>query len=97
MQNQLRSLADLPSLGATSAALLTEVGIVNADSLRRHGAKDAFMVLRMRFGKRITINWIYALECAIQGIHWKSLSDERRAELKAAAKQVIADLEKNFD
>ena len=50
----------------------------------------------MRFGKRIAINWIYALECALLGIHWKLLDSERKKQLKAAAQNVIAELERNF-
>ncbi len=89
-------LAKLPSLGATSAALLAEVGIEDYATLAGHGAIGSFTVLRMRFGKRITVNWVYALECAIRGLDWRLLEQSRKAELKAAAKDVIAQLEQEF-
>ncbi len=89
-------LAKLPSLGATSASLLAEVGIDNYPELAEHGVIGSFTVLRMRFGKRITINWVYALECAINGLDWRLLEPSRKAELKAAAKDVISQLEADF-
>ncbi len=87
------SLSDLPSLGATSAELLSQVGILDAESLRELGSIECFTVLRTRFGKRITVNWIYALECAIRDMNWRLLHPERKAELRAAARQVIADID----
>ena len=87
-------LSDLPSLGVTSAKLLAEVGIEDVLSLREHGAVGSFTALRMQFGKRITINWIYALECALLGIDWRLLSDERKAELRSSARQVIEELDR---
>ncbi|NKC00316.1 MAG: competence protein TfoX [Pseudomonadales bacterium] len=87
-------LSHLPSLGATSAQLLAEVGIEDVHSLQEHGAVGSFTALRMQFGKRITVNWIYALECAVLGIHWRVLSSERKAELRSIAHQIIADLDR---
>ena len=92
----LEELAKLPGLGSTSAALLIDVGVDDRASLCELGAVGAFRALRSQFGKRITINWIYALECAIHGLHWRMLSSERKAVLKAAAKEVIQELEGNF-
>ncbi len=92
--NNRLALAELPSLGETSASLLAEVGIHDRETLQQHGAVGSFLVLRMQFGKRITLNWVYALECAILGIDWRLLQDERKAELRAAARKVIRDLEK---
>ncbi len=88
-------LADLPSLGPTSAALLVEVGMENYSALVEQGAIGSYKALRMRFGKRIAINWIYALECASLGIHWKMLSSKRKEELKAAAQATTVELEGN--
>lgn len=87
------SLSDLPGLGQTSAELLADVGIEDIGTLREHGPIGSFYALRMQFGKRITVNWIYALECAIQGIDWRLLELSRKAELRTAARQVIAELD----
>lgn len=76
--------------------MLAEVGIEDYSTLAEYGAVGCFTVLRMHFGKRITVNWIYALECARLGIHWKMLSPERKSDLKAAAQALIADLDESF-
>lgn len=89
-------LADLPSLGLTSAELLADVGIDDLESLREHGAIGSFTALRMQFGKRITVNWIYAIECALQGIHWRMLTEARKTELRDAARDIIEELENTF-
>ncbi len=86
-------LSALPSLGPTSARLLAEVGIQDLQTLKQHGALGSFTVLRMRFGKRITVNWIYALECALRGIDWRLLEAERKDRLRMAARKVITELE----
>ena len=85
-------LSHLPSLGTTSAAALMEVGIADPESLRKHGSIEAFKLLRAQFGKRVTINWIYALDCAVRDIPWQLLEDTRKQELRAEAKTIIAEL-----
>ena len=87
------ALAALPSLGPTSAKLLAEVGINNFNALQDHGSIGSYTVLRAQFGKRITVNWIYAIECALQGIHWRLLTETRKSELRAAAREIIDSLE----
>lgn len=87
------ALAELPSLGQTSAAALVAVGIDSVEALRMHGAIASYRALRARFGKRITGNWIYALECAIQGIDWRLLPRQRKDELRAAAQCVARELD----
>ena len=86
-------MAQLRSLGKTSAAMLADVGIADLATLRAHGPIGSFTVLRMRFGKRITVNWIYALECALHDLDWRLLETERKAELRTAARKIIAELE----
>ncbi|MFM9941334.1 MAG: TfoX/Sxy family DNA transformation protein [Hyphomicrobiaceae bacterium] len=85
-------LANLPSLGKTSAAMLVEAGIADVATLRRLGPVECYRRLRFRYGRRVTSNFIYALECAVRGIDWKSLDVARKADLKHAAREVAADL-----
>ena len=86
-------MAELPSLGETSACLLKEVGIEDYPTLVHHGAIGAFTVLRLRFGKRITVNWVYALECAIRMIDWRMLGADTKETLRTEARKVIHELE----
>jgi len=85
-------LAKLPSLGTTSAELLSQVGITDLKTLQEHGSAESFRALRMRFGKRITVNWIYALESALLGLDFQSLGKEQKLKLKDSARGVIHEL-----
>src|SRR5919198_819752 len=72
------NLAALPSLGSASAQMLIEVGISDEATLKRLGPQASFRALRFRFGRRVSTNFIYALECAIRGIAWRALEPRRR-------------------
>lgn len=87
------ALAALPSLGATSARMLIEAGIPDVRTLRRLGVLASYRRLRFHFGKRVTINFAYAIECALRGMDWRLLEPERKAEIKRAAQQIAAELE----
>jgi len=87
------ALAALPSLGVTSAQMLIEVGIRDEATLRAMGPEGCFRSLRFHFGRRVSTNFIYAIECAIRGIGWKMLRPARKAALREAARRIIVDLE----
>lgn len=89
---QHHPLADLPSLGPVSAGLLVEAGIPDVDTLHRLGPIACYRQLRFHHGRRITTNFMYALECAVRGIDWRALDASRKDELKRAARAVEADL-----
>jgi DNA transformation protein and related proteins len=88
-------MAALPSLGLTSAQMLVEAGVSDASTLRQLGAVECYRRLRFHHGKRATINFVYALECACRGLDWRLLEPERKAELRREAKAVAAELERS--
>jgi hypothetical protein len=87
------ALAALPSLGVTSAQMLIDVGIKDEATLRAMGPEACFRSLRFHFGRRVSTNFIYALECAIRGIGWKMLEPARKAALREVAKRIVLELE----
>jgi TfoX C-terminal domain len=87
------ALAALPSLGITSAQMLINVGIKDEETLRAMGPEACFRSLRFHFGRRVSTNFIYAIECAIRGVGWKMLKPARKAALREAARRIIAELE----
>src|SRR5215510_7467218 len=91
--SNLAALAALPSLGRTSAQMLIEVGIPDEAALKRLGPQACFRALRFRFGRRVSTNFIYALECAIRRIAWRALEPRRKLALRAAAQDIVLDLE----
>lgn len=88
----LEALAELPSLGKTSAQMLFEADVADVATLHRLGPIECYRRLRFRHGKRVSVNFAYALECAILGIDWRQLGADRKAQLKAEALAVNAQL-----
>lgn len=85
-------LAALPSLGDTSAHMLIEAGVPDVATLRGLGPLESYRRLRFHFGKRITTNFIYALECACRGLDWRLLDSARKAELRRDATAIAESL-----
>ena len=72
--------------------MLMEVGVVNAAQLRNLGVERCYRLLRFHFGKRVTTNFIFALEAAIRGISWMALEPERKNELREMARRIADEL-----
>jgi len=79
----MESLRELPNIGKTLAEKLNHIGISSPEGLIETGSENAIIRLAAFENSGACINMLYALEGAIQGIRWHSLSAERKAELKA--------------
>jgi DNA transformation protein len=80
-----RAVADLHSLGPVTAARLAEIGIDSEESLIEAGAVGAYRRLKFRFGRAVTLNALYGLDAAIRNVHWRTIDEERKAELRRLA------------
>ena len=78
----------LKNIGPTSAQWLRAVGIHSRADLERLGSLEAFRLVKAH-GFNAGLNLLYALEAALEDIHWTALSPQAKAKLKAAAKAVI--------
>lgn len=74
-------ISKLPNIGDKLEAQLKEVGIDTVDQLKKVGSKQAWLHIRT-IDSSACINRLYALEGAIQGIRWHSLSSEVKSQLK---------------
>lgn len=78
---KIQKLENLPNIGGTLADLLREAGINSPADLYETGAIQAFTRI-----KAIESDACYcklcALEGAVEGIRWHSLSKEKKQELK---------------
>ena len=80
------SLADLPNLGPTIVRRLSEIGVHDRKELARMGPAEAYRRLSATTGRRLPVcYYLYALEAALRGQDWRSLSNDRKAELRRAA------------
>ena len=89
----LKGLAAMPSLGKTSAEMLADVGILSPDALRKIGPEEAYRRLRFAHGKRVTINFIYALDIAVSGGRWDEMKPARQKQLKITAEAIKAEID----
>lgn len=76
-------IRDLPSLGPASEAQLAEIGIPSVEALRALGPAKAYLVLKFRYGRSISLNFLWAIECGLRGQDWRTLTADRKAELRA--------------
>lgn len=74
-------LSKLPNIGSKLESQLNQVGIESFEQLEKIGSKQAWLDIKA-IDSSACINRLCALEGAIQGIRWHSLSDEVKHELK---------------
>ena len=74
-------LSKLQNISTVVEGKLNEVGIITQNQLKDIGSKQAFLSLRKN-DSGACLNMLCALEGAIQGIRWHSLSDDIKKELK---------------
>lgn len=77
----MSELTKLPNIDKTLADKLIEVNITNSDDLINVGSERAFIKLNT-IDNSSSINILYALEGALQGINIHSLDNETKKELK---------------
>ncbi len=77
----MSKLSDLPNIGKKLEEQLNEIGIKTVKQLKEVGSKQAWLDIKA-IDASACINRLCALEGAIQGIRWNSLSDEVKQELK---------------
>jgi DNA transformation protein and related proteins len=74
------ALTPLPGLGPARAALLARAGVQDAAMLR---ARDAFALYAelKTLDPRTTLNLLYALIGAQEGLDWRTIARERRTAI----------------
>lgn len=74
-------LSKLPNIGKILEEKLIKVGITTPQELINTGSENALLQIRA-IDESACYNMLCALEGAIQGIRWHSLSKQRKEELK---------------
>ncbi len=75
----------MKNIGPVSLEWLRAVGITSHEDLARLGSVEAYRMVKAH-GFNASLNLLYALEAALQDIHWTALSPQIKAKLKAAAR-----------
>jgi DNA transformation protein and related proteins len=74
------ALARLPGLGPASTALLARAGVHDAATLRASDPVALYLRLRA-LDARTSLNMLYALVGAREGIDWRVVARDRRTDL----------------
>lgn len=82
-----RPIERMRNLGPATARMLAEVDVDGEDALRRMGAIEAYHRLKFRFGRRVTLVALYAMEAALRDCDWRLLGPEVQDELRSAARR----------
>jgi DNA transformation protein len=82
------------NIGPKSSRELSEIGIENRDQLRALGIEETTRRLLFRFGseKKISLNYLYALEGAIHDRDWRDIMPARKQELRVLLDAVRREL-----
>ena len=82
------------NIGPTSSRELSEIGIENGDQLRALGIEETTRRLLFRFGseKKISLNYLYALEGEIHDRDWRDITPARKQELRSLLERLRREL-----
>jgi DNA transformation protein len=80
----------LPGLGPKSDQWLAEVGITTVDELRGIGAVAAYRRLKHWNPRLVSLNALYALHAALNGLHWRAVDADTKARLQAEAADPVS-------
>lgn len=78
-------VSTLPNLGPKSDAWLSEVGIASVEDLREIGAVAAYRRLKHWNPRLVSLNALYAMHAALEGVPWQAIDPETKARLKEEA------------
>ncbi len=77
-----KRLSDLINIGRTLEMKLNAIGIQSPAELRAHRPEVLYSKLCQKEGRRLPVcYYLYTLEGAIKGIHWRELSESQKKKL----------------
>ena len=77
----MSKLSDMPNIGSILEKLLIDVDIESPERLKEIGSREAFTRIKV-VDNSACLNKLYALEGAVQGMRWHSLSQGCKDDLK---------------
>ena len=81
-EQTMENLATLPNIGDALANKLASAGFTCYDDLASHGSVEVALRIRAGVDPGACYNMLYAIEGAIRGVRWHTMSKEERNQLK---------------
>lgn len=79
----MSKLSELPNVGRVLEENLLAVGIETPEQLRKAGAEEAFIRIRLQRDSGACLHMLYGIQGAIEGIPDKFLSADTKQRLKS--------------
>jgi DNA transformation protein and related proteins len=77
----MNSLQKLPNIGSVLAEKLQKAGVPSVKDLKIMGSEKAFLLVK-EIDPKAGLLVLFAIEGAVNGVKWHSLSQEKKKELK---------------
>ena len=78
-------LLALRNLGPVSVRWLESAGITSVEELRRVGPAAAYGRVSLREGRAVSLNFLYSLYAALEGIGWDEVPERVKERLRREA------------
>lgn len=78
----MSQLSKLPNVGKVLENNLLQVGIQTPEQLRKIGAEEAFLRIRMQADPQACLHMLYGIQGAIEGIPDKLLNNDTKQHLR---------------
>lgn len=85
-------ISSFRNLGKHSETMLRKVGITSIDQLVEMGSVKTYLLVKEK-GLRPSLNLLYAMEGALTGEHWTTVSKKERARLLTELDALISSRE----
>ena len=77
----MTALRELKGLGPKSEKLLNDIGIFTREDLKQLGVAETFLKLQKNSKEKVSLNFLYAMQGALDDIHWTDVTREQKAYL----------------
>ena len=77
----MTAIRELKGLGPKSEKLLHEIGIFTREDLESTGVAETFLKLQAHCKEKVSLNFLYAMQGALDDIHWTAVTREQKAYL----------------
>jgi hypothetical protein len=72
---------EMRNIGKVSKQWLAEIGVYTVDDIRKKGVVEAYLAVKKKFPKRVSLNMLWALQGAATDVHWKDIPRKTKEEL----------------
>ena len=81
----MAKITAIKNLGPVCEQLFSEIGITSAEEVAKLGAVDSYVLLKLKYPRRVNLMFLYAIWTGLQGKHFNDINPEEKSKLKSEA------------